>query len=415
MVAQTEHQPHYDTDTGDHDGQLPYADLVHQLPPPTYPAPELNNTLLNPTDWVYALRLPLKAQSGLLAIVRRVDWETGRNCWASVETLAADARLNCRDMLRQLRFLKSEGLIGRRRRRDGTAETWLILDREGYQSELPVGDTSRTSGCDTSRTSGCADGVRENRSFLLPIHYNQTKVIGSATSLVETGVTTGDLKSKIFEEEGATEPGATLATAVKEPASTNEQSAAPPPSTADEVRDWIDAHVSETPMDFEIDALGKHCWPAWEKHWELDFGGALTVWTADATSRRKFRKDLAMHLRKVGLPVIGENGELPQPEAYCNKCRAATTSPIAPFDYGGRRECDQCAKCKPQPVECCMDGCTTITDTKDQVCPRCWSDFMDRHKQALSYPATKYYELRERGLTINEINLELLKAETVAA
>ena len=48
--------------------------------------------------------------------------------------------------------------------------------------------------------------------------------------------------------------------------------------------------------------MGKHCWPAWSKHWDLDLAGAIVVWTKTPASRRKFRKDAVMHLVKVGLP-----------------------------------------------------------------------------------------------------------------
>ena len=48
--------------------------------------------------------------------------------------------------------------------------------------------------------------------------------------------------------------------------------------------------------------MGKHCWPAWSKHWDLDLAGAIVVWTKTEASRRKFRKDVVMHLGKVGLP-----------------------------------------------------------------------------------------------------------------
>ena len=48
--------------------------------------------------------------------------------------------------------------------------------------------------------------------------------------------------------------------------------------------------------------MGKHFWPAWSKHWNLDLAGAIVVWTKTPASRRKFRKDAVMHLVKVGLP-----------------------------------------------------------------------------------------------------------------
>ena len=83
--------------------------------PDAYPLPEPDNTLLTLNDWVYSLALPLRAQSLALAIVRRVSWETGRGCWASVDSLAEDARLKRRETLRQLRWLTDRRIIGRQR------------------------------------------------------------------------------------------------------------------------------------------------------------------------------------------------------------------------------------------------------------------------------------------------------------
>ena len=72
--------------------------------------------------------------------------------------------------------------------------------------------------------------------------------------------------------------------------------------TVEDIQEWVDGHLSETPLPFEIQQVGKHCWPAWSKHWDLDLAGAIVVWTKTEASRRKFRKDVVMHLGKVGLP-----------------------------------------------------------------------------------------------------------------
>ena len=100
----------------------------------------------------------------------------------------------------------------------------------------------------------------------------------------EPGVTTG-VKPSSFEEEGVTGTEVTGARV-----------------TTEDAQAWVDSHLSETPRPFEIEQVGKHCWPAWSKHWDLDLAGAIVVWTKTEASRRKFRKDVVMHLVKVGLP-----------------------------------------------------------------------------------------------------------------
>ena len=58
------------------------------------------------------------------------------------------------------------------------------------------------------------------------------------------GVTDGGFNSFSFEEEGVT--GDRVGT--------------------EEVQAWVDSHLSEIPLPFEIQQVGKHRWPAWSKH-----------------------------------------------------------------------------------------------------------------------------------------------------
>ena len=126
--------------------------------PAAFPLPELDNTLLTPTTWAYSLKLPLRAHSLLLAIIQRMNWDTGKGCWASVESLAEDARLSPREAARQIRWLADHGIIGRKRRRDASAETWLIVDREGEQISLPNLDTGRVRSATGGRSRSAKDG-----------------------------------------------------------------------------------------------------------------------------------------------------------------------------------------------------------------------------------------------------------------
>ena len=103
----------------------------------------------------------------------------------------------------------------------------------------------------------------------------------------EPGVTTG-VKPFSFEEEGITGTEVTGVTGAR--------------VTVQDAQAWVEGHLSETPLPVEVEQVGKHCWPAWSKHWDLDLAGAIVVWTKTPASRRKFRKDAVMHLVKVGLP-----------------------------------------------------------------------------------------------------------------
>ena len=281
LTAQpTTAQQIYDPENeGAWDGQLPHADLVDQLPPAQYPLPEMDNTLLTPTTWVYSLKLPLRAHSLLLAIIQRIDWDTGKECWASVKSLAEDARLSLREAARQLRWLADHGIIGRKRRRDASAETWLIVDREGEQISLPNLDTERVRSAKDGRSRSAPVGRLTNSSSTNPINQKVPGLVDAKRvddSEPETGVTTGAEFS--FLEEERTGPG-----------------------TVD-YQAWVDSHLSEVPTDSEIEPLGKHCWPEWGPHWGGGWAAAWPTWTKDTAGRKKFRSDVVAQLAKVGLP-----------------------------------------------------------------------------------------------------------------
>ena len=286
MVApqDTTAQRHYDPkNLGAWDGQTAFPGM-----PAAFPLPELDNTLLTPTTWVYSLKLPLRAHSLLLAIIQRVDWKTGKECWASVETLAEDARLSCREAARQIRWLAEHGIIGRKRRRDASAETWLIMAREGEQISLPNLDTERVRSATGGRSRSAKDGRSRsdtvgrltNSSSTNPINQRDPGAVDAKRvddSGPEDGVTTG-VDFSFLEEEGVTGTG------------------------PEEVQAWVDGKLSEVPTDSEIEPLAKHCWPAWGPHWGGGWAAAWSTWTKDIAGRKKFRTDVLAQLAKVGLP-----------------------------------------------------------------------------------------------------------------
>ena len=112
--------------------------------------------------------------------------------------------------------------------------------------------------------------------------------------------------------------------------------------TVKDAEAWMDRNISETPEPFEVEQLGKHLWPAWGKHWDLDLAGAIVVWTKTPASRRKFRKDAVMHLVKVGLPkppVIDPEQELARGRTADQFDRALAEAPAL-------KMAKRCAGCK---------------------------------------------------------------------
>ena len=174
--------------------------------PAAFPLPELDNTLLTPTTWVYSLKLPLRAHSLLLAIIQRMNWDTGKGCWASVESLAEDARLSLREAARQIRWLADHGIIGRKRRRDASAETWLIMAREGEQISLPNLDTERIRSATGGRSRSAKDGRSRsatggrltNSSSTNPLNQKVPGLV-DASKVDDSGPETRVLNSFSFE------------------------------------------------------------------------------------------------------------------------------------------------------------------------------------------------------------------------
>ena len=149
---------------------------------------------------------------------------------------------------------------------------------------------------------GAATAPKGNSSSKEKIKKTETGK--EATTVAVAAGKSGATKSLDFEEEAVREyegyeDRETLTAAmVKERRELT--NSAPGAVEVEDVAEWIIAHVSETPTDFEIESLGKHCWPTWEKHFTtVDFTGALVVWKND---RAKFRRDVQRHLRVVGLP-----------------------------------------------------------------------------------------------------------------
>ena len=264
--------PSYDPkNEGAWDGQTAFPCM-----PAAFPLPELDNTLLTPTTWVYSLKLPLRAHSLLLALIQRMNWDTGKGCWASVESLAEDARLSLREAARQIRWLADHGIIGRKRRRDASAETWLIMAREGEQISLPNLDTERVRSATGGRSRSATRGRLTNSSSTNPLNQKVPGLV-DASKVDDSGPEARVLNSFSFEEE-RTGTG-----------------------TVD-YQAWVDSHLSEVPTDSEIEQLGKHCWPEWGPHWGGGWAVAWPTWTKDAAGRKKFRSDVVAQIQKVGLP-----------------------------------------------------------------------------------------------------------------
>ena len=183
------------------------SDLI--IPPPTF-----DNTLLTLVDWALSLQIPHTPKLVLLVIVRHVDWRTGGRCYLGIPRLITLTGLSNKSLTKHLNWLKATGIINRRRRVGGSAETWLVATEESTHSNPVKSSHSATEESTHSNRelSTLTDGELSSvTSKPLSNHYFQPpppisggggkKFVGSDEeyqALIETN-------RKLMEEEIANE------------------------------------------------------------------------------------------------------------------------------------------------------------------------------------------------------------------
>ena len=225
------------------------------------------------------------------AVFHRITTRAGtpEGCTESVPNMALGLGLCRRAVQGAIKAIRADGYMNVL---EQSGNTYICVPMMGKTVETLEGgrrcctprgaDVAPPAGADVApkRTSSS----KESKKKEVPGVVDASKVDHPGP---EPGVTTG-VKPFSFEEEGVTGTEVTGVTGAR--------------VTVQDAQAWVEGHLLETPLPFEVEQVGKHCWPAWSKHWDLDLAGAIVVWTKTPASRRKFRKDAVMHLVKVGLP-----------------------------------------------------------------------------------------------------------------
>ena len=279
MVAQdTTAQLSYDPETGAWDGQLPHADLVDQLSPPT------ERKAGGPLDRFTWLKPATRELTGagfkfVFALAGYSNNE-GR-CYPSHARLRLDTGLS------------DSGL--RKGQREAINTGWVVVEESGQGKasshyRLTGADTGWAKPspgehpkCHPGNGLGCHPG--NDRTLLLPnptINPEYPGVVDAKRV---------DHVDHPGPEDGVT-PGVEFFSLEEERTGTG---------TVD-YQAWVDGHLSEVPTDSEIEPLAKHCWPEWGPHWGGGWAAAWPTWTKDTAGRKKFRSDVVAQLAKVGLP-----------------------------------------------------------------------------------------------------------------
>ena len=308
MVTQnTTAQPSYDPENeGAWDGQLAHADLVVQLPPPIHPVPDPDNTVWTLFKWAQDLDIKPGPRLALFAILRDVDWTTCKG-WASVPKLAKFSQMTVNTMTGHIQYLVAEGIITRHRRMNKSSETRLNLQPKLTNSKTMT--RQPTVNHEIGATANHQIGVTDYPTSKVANQSSSTNTTNQRVPSTDDKAPKGRLSSKVKQssKEVPATIGATFSLEQGDGATTGDT-----PSSLEEERtgtrdyqasqDYVDEHLSEIPTNSEIANWGHHCWPAWEKHWDGGWTAAVSCWTKDTASRKKFRKDVVAQLAKVGLP-----------------------------------------------------------------------------------------------------------------
>ena len=290
MVAQgTTAQQIYDPENeGAWDGQLPHADLVDQLPPPIERKP---GGPMDRDEWrrSNAARVGHAAYK-LLDVLSGYSNPEGR-CWPGMDLLADDTGMSTRALRRGLAELRRNELawptfpgftVSRANPYQlaggldgwGCAESGTTVVPKVAQPVVPK-VAHRTLSSSNPKKNPKVPGVVDAKRVDHVDHPGP-----------EPGVTTGVLNSFSLEEE-MTGTGAGV--------------------TTEEAKDFIDDHISETPVESQARRYLDHTWSVWEypAHpygWKHGKEAAIKHVMASLAKWTKFRKDLVGHLAKVGLP-----------------------------------------------------------------------------------------------------------------
>ena len=278
-IAQpTTAQQIYDPENeGAWDGQLPHADLVDQLPAPTERKP---GGPLDRDEWrrSNAARVGHAAYK-LLDILSGYSNPDGR-CWPGMDSLAKVTGMSERVIYRgflELRFKAIAWLTYPGKPVCKSNPYQLAGGLDGWATDK--NDTDRLTKMTPERLSKVA--VRTPSSSNPKINPQSLPGLTDAKKVEDPRPET-DVKSFSLEEE-RTGTG------------------------TEEAQAWVDSHVAETPAESQARRCLDHTWSVWEypAHpygWKHGKEAAIKHVMASPAKWTKFRKDLVVHLAKVGLP-----------------------------------------------------------------------------------------------------------------
>ena len=153
----------------------------------------LDGTFWTLFKWARDLDLHLTRRAVLWAVLGHVDWKTGKDCKASLDTLAKESGAGRMTVIRSLQWLEGQGVIlgkhtgGRyvtsyQLVRFQQSHSGTVEQEQQYQSET-VNRTTESSNCTTELLQQSHSGTQTNPGSI----YNQPSPISGASADAEGG------------------------------------------------------------------------------------------------------------------------------------------------------------------------------------------------------------------------------------
>ena len=390
IAQETTASPSYDPENlGTWTGQLPNPDLVDQLPPPIERKP---GGPMDRDEW----RRSNAARVGH-ATYKLLDVLSGYSnpeglCWPGIDSLIKVSGMSERVIYRGFLELRVKSIA------------WLTYPGKPVCKSNPYQLAGGLDGWATVRN----DNDRLSEMTTTDCQKWQSEPSSSSNPKINPESLPGLVDAKRVADP---KPEPETRTGLKSFSLEEERTG----TGTEEVQAWVDSHVSETPAESQARRYLDHTWAVWEypAHpygWKHGKEAAIKHVMASPAKWTKFRKDLVVHLAKVGLPK-----PLP-PDPENDRARESAAAWMDQrLEEAPKRMVDmKCAGCKRKrqlpPGETRCQPCRKLSeDPKIVSQPDSGPGFADDYEKLLEETIRRYHQ-EEHGPAPEDAKVEAVGA-----